>query len=138
MTEGRTREVLEGLAQPLRRRSITGWAVALLAVASLAFGAGAWGLRSDLFRPGAGVLLVWAGVVLAAPVLGALAWRERHRLAVAKLAELLETTGATRRGALSAVLDVPASGTSPDLAVAADAAAARLVPVAAANARAPR
>ncbi|MDH5315570.1 MAG: hypothetical protein OEW44_03760 [Gemmatimonadota bacterium] len=137
MTEGRTREVLEGLAQPLRRRSITGWAVALLAVASLAFGAGAWGLRSDLFRPGAGVLLVWAGVVLAAPVLGALAWRERHRLAVAKLAELLETTGATRRGALSAVLDVPASGTSPDLAVAADAAAARLVPVAAANALAP-
>jgi hypothetical protein len=137
VTAGRTREALEALAEPLRRRSLVLWLSGLLATSSLLFGAAAWGLRSNLFPSGTGILLTWVAVALAIALLGVLAWQERQRFSVAALAAFLESNGAARRGLLSALLDVPASGTSPDLIAAADTATARSVPVSAAGALAP-
>lgn len=124
MTPSRTRLALEGLAQPLRRRSLAGWLLGAGALASVVLAVVAWSLRTAVLVTPVGVLASWGVILVAVPALGMLALRERGRLAARALAERLEQEGTHRRGALTAFLEPQASGTSDALAVAADAAAA--------------
>src|SRR5689334_19714360 len=115
-----TGAALHQLARPLRGRRRAAWAATALGLAALLLGGAAWLARLGALATPLWVLGAWAAALAA--VLAFL-WRARRRdddLATGGVARHLEATGAWRRGALTALLDAPAPGTSTSLLAAAD------------------
>ncbi|HEX9164981.1 MAG TPA: DUF4175 family protein [Gemmatimonadales bacterium] len=117
----RTESALRAMVVPLRRAFLLGWSLRAALVVLAAFAAGAWALRLGLVRPGAAVIVTWlaAAVGLGAVVAGGR--RAVGALGPRAVALRLETAGAGRRGAVVALLEPPAQGTSAGLVMAADA-----------------
>ncbi|HEU4699472.1 MAG TPA: hypothetical protein VFS40_09850 [Gemmatimonadales bacterium] len=116
----RTGEALHRLARPLRGRSRAAWLATGLGLVALLLGGAAWLVRLGWLTTPLWVLGAWALALVAAL---ALAWHARRRdaaLAAAGLARALEASGAWRRGALTALLERAAPGTSAALLDAAD------------------
>lgn len=112
MTAPATYLALQRVARPLRVRATAGWTALAIGAGALLLGAASWVVRLGRLEAPYWVLLAWAGTVA---VLGAavwLAWRARVRLSAGGLAGRLEDLGAWRRGALTALLDHSAAGTS--------------------------
>jgi hypothetical protein len=100
-------------------------ALAVLGTTLVLVGAVSWMARIGGWRSPVWVLAAWVLALLVLAVGGVLAWRAFGALSTARLARRLETDGAWRAGALSALLQVQAEGTSGDLLNAADGAQAR-------------
>jgi hypothetical protein len=100
-------------------------ALAVLGPTLVLVGAVSWMARIGGWRSPVWVLAAWVLALLVLAVGGVLAWRAFGALSTARLARRLETDGAWRAGALSALLQVQAEGTSGDLLNAADGAQAR-------------
>ena len=127
MTGSRTASSLEQLAGPLRRLSALRWVLAFGAGAALILATAAWALRIGAGPSPQLVLGAWLATGL---VLGVVLWRavvEWRGYRARSLAARLEMLGVARRGAVVGLLDHTASGTSPELASAADAARADAV-----------
>jgi hypothetical protein len=95
-----------------------------LGAAALVLAACAWLVRLGVLTAPWWVLAAWA---VAIPALGVLLWRARRRdraFADDRVAHQLEATGTWRRGALTALLEPAAAGTSEPLHLAADRATA--------------
>lgn len=116
----RTRDALEQLARPLRRVSAVGVAFGALAATALVFALAAWSLRFGLVGPARAVPVTWAIALGAAAVVVQRAWRDRRRLTTRGVAGTLESRGTARSGALLALLDHAADGTSAGLVALAD------------------
>jgi hypothetical protein len=122
-----TRRALQRLSRPLRIRARAGWLALGLGSAALVLGAAAWLVRLGWISAPQWVLLAWTGVAVALAVVVVLAWSRVRALSGARVANRLEELGAWRRGALTALLERPARGTSDALLAEADAAQAREV-----------
>ncbi len=128
-----TELALEQAARPLRLRRHTAWIVAALGAAMLLLGVMAWLARLEVIRTLVWVPAAWIGTVL---LVLAASWgwhRALAGLATRSLAEWLERSGAWRLGALRALLERTQSGSSSELAQAADSESAAAV-----GARAPQ
>ncbi len=119
-----TARALERLARPLRLRQRLGWASAACGAAVLLLGAAAWLARLGVLNAPWWVLAAWAAALTAVAATAAIAWRHDTELRLPAVARALEDRGAWRRGALVALLDSPAAGTSDALLGLADAARA--------------
>ncbi|HTK40734.1 MAG TPA: hypothetical protein VL287_04020 [Gemmatimonadales bacterium] len=124
MTAVATEQALARLARPLRVRSRAGWAAAAIGVAALVLGSAAWLARWEILTAPWWVLAAW--VIAAGALVGVLvmAWRQEAWLAPRAFARSLEKLGGWRHGAISALLERPAPGTSEALFGLADAAGA--------------
>jgi hypothetical protein len=120
MTAIATRAALSRLSRPLRFRAGVSWAAIALGAAALLLGVMAWTVRLGVVATPWWVLVAWGLAIVVLVGSGAAAWRGLHALSVRRVARRLEDTGLTRRGALTALLDLPASGTSESLLVQAD------------------
>ena len=119
MTPSRTSGALQQAGRPLRRRIALIGTTGALAGLVVVLAVGGWSLRAGALRSPIWVFVAWAlGTGLAAAV-GVLAWIRYRRLSRAGLATKLEGSG-WRRGALRALLEPAASGTSDGLRHAAD------------------
>ena len=112
MTGPATSLALQRLAQPLRVRAVLGWVAITLGGGALLLGAAAWIVGLGWFDAPYWVLLAWAGVAVVCVVVAWLAWSVRTRLSAGGVAGGLEELGAWRHGALTALLDRSAAGTS--------------------------
>ncbi|HET7239767.1 MAG TPA: DUF4175 family protein, partial [Gemmatimonadales bacterium] len=120
MTAIATRTALTRLSRPLRLRAGMGWVAVALGSAGLLLGLMAWTVRLGVVATPWWVLVAW-GLALVVLVGSAVAaWRGLHALSVRRVARRLEDTGLTRQGALTALLDLPAPGTSESLFAQAD------------------
>ncbi|MGE3524464.1 MAG: DUF4175 family protein, partial [Gemmatimonadales bacterium] len=127
MTAPRTEAAVRTLVRPLRGLTLVARAVVALGVMALLLGALAWLARLGVFAGPYWVLLAWSAALVAL-IAGLTAWyREQGRLSPAWLARTLEETGQWRRGAVSALLEPAAAGTSASLFAATDASRAREV-----------
>src|SRR5262245_50821428 len=115
MTAVATRAALTRLSRPLRLRAGMGWTGVALGTAGLLLGLMAWTVRLGLVATPWWVFAAWVLALAALAASGAAAWRGLHALSVRRVARRLEDTGLTRQGALTALLDVPAPGTSESL-----------------------
>ena len=120
MTAVATRTELTRLSRPLRLRAGVGWVAVALGAAGLLLGAMAWTVRLGVIATPWWVFAAWAMATAALVGTGAAAWRGLHALSVRRVARRLEDTGLTRQGALTALLDAPAPGTSISLLLQAD------------------
>src|SRR3954469_7556496 len=120
MTAVATRTALTRLSRPLRLRAGAGWVAVALGTAGLLLGAMAWTVRLGVIATTWWVFAAWALAIASLVATGAAAWRGLHALSVRRVARRLEDTGLTRQGALTALLDVPAPGTSESLLLQAD------------------
>jgi hypothetical protein len=111
---------LQQVARPLRVRATAGWAALALGAAALLLGATAWVVRLGKLEAPYWVLLAWLGTLAVVAGAAWLGWRTRGRLSAGGVAGQLEELGAWRRGALTALLDDSAAGTSGDLLALAD------------------
>ncbi|HET7599300.1 MAG TPA: hypothetical protein VFK09_03365 [Gemmatimonadales bacterium] len=107
-----TASALERLARPLRRRARAGWLASAFGVAAILLGVAAWLARLELLTAPWWVLAAWAVAALGAAATAIAAWRRDRALAPRAFARRLEDAGGWRAGALSALLDPPAEGTS--------------------------
>jgi hypothetical protein len=89
-----------------------GWTALAIGAGALLLGAAAWVVRLGRLEAPYWVLLAWAGTAALVGVAVWLAWRARVGLSAGGLAGRLEDLGAWRRGALTALLDHSAAGTS--------------------------
>jgi hypothetical protein len=121
----RTASALAGLAAPLRARVVGAGALAVLGTTLVLVGAVSWMARIGGWRSPIWVLAAWMLALLILAAGGVLAGRALGALSTARLARRLEAEGAWRAGALSALLESQADGTSGDLLDAADGAQAR-------------
>jgi hypothetical protein len=112
MSTGATTRALERLARPLRLRERAGWVAAALGASALLLGAAAWLARLQVLDAPWWVLAAWAAALAAAAAVAALGWRHDTTLRLPAIARALEDGGAWRRGALVALLESPAAGTS--------------------------
>jgi len=116
----RVQQVVGELAAPLRSRAALAVGLASVGGASAVLAAGAWAARLGLVVSPAWAPLAWIGVGLTG-VAGVLAWRRQSgRWRPQRFAEELETRGAARRGALTALFESSVAGTSAALREAAD------------------
>jgi hypothetical protein len=120
MTSVATVQALERLARPLRAQSRAGWAAGAAGLAALVLGGAAWLARLSVLTVPWWVLAAWALALLAVGAVLALAWRREAGLALIAVARRLEEAGGWRHGAISALLDAPAPGTSEALFALAD------------------
>ena len=120
MTAAATHDALQRLARPLRVRAVLGWAAVALGGAGLVLGVAAWLQALGFVDVPYWVLVAWGCVAVVCGVAGWFAWRARAGLSEGGVAGQLEELGAWRRGALTALLDTSASGTSPALFALAD------------------
>jgi hypothetical protein len=120
VTERATELALRRLARPLRARAAAGWTALAVGGGALLLGAAAWGVRLGWVEAPYWVLAAWCAVL--ALLAGAvwMAWRGRGRVSTGGVAGRLEELGAWRRGALTALLDRSAAGTSQSLLALAD------------------
>lgn len=117
---GATRHSLRRVARPLALGSRAGWAGLAVGMALLLLGAGAWAARLNWFSAPYWIFIAWA---VALATLGGFVWAARRtdgRYTPAGLARWLEDRAQWRRGALTSLLDAPATGTSDSLLAAAD------------------
>jgi hypothetical protein len=112
MTTPATYLALQRVARPLRARATAGWTALAVGAACLVLGVVAWIVRLSGLEAPYWVLLAWAGSIAVLGVAGWLAWRSRAGLSAGGVAGRLEDIGAWRRGALTALLDESAHGTS--------------------------
>ncbi|HET8623250.1 MAG TPA: hypothetical protein VFM14_06785, partial [Gemmatimonadales bacterium] len=112
MTGQATARALESLARPLRLWQRAGWAAALTGTMILSLGAWAWIVRLRVLDAPWWVLAAWAVAIAAAAAILVAAWRQEPKLRLPAVARALEDGGTWRRGALVALLEVPAAGTS--------------------------
>ena len=124
MSDAATARALHRLSRPLRHRAGAGWLGLGVGAAALLLGLGAWAVELGWIAGPGWVLLAWAGSIATALVVAWLAWDALRGLTHARLAHRLEELGAWRQGALTALLDQPAPGTSASLLAQADAAQA--------------
>jgi len=124
MTAVATERVLARLARPLRLRSRAAWAAAAVGTAALVLGSAAWLARWEILTAPWWVLAAWVVAAVALAVVAVIAWRQETSLSVRAFARCLERDGGWRHGAISALLDRPAPGTSEALFEMADAAGA--------------
>ena len=124
MTAVATGQALERLARPLRAESRAGWAAGAIGLAALVLGSAAWLARFRVLTAPWWVLAAWALALVGLVLVLAAAWRREATLAPRVFARRLEQGGGWRHGALSALLDPPAAGTSEALFGLADAAGA--------------
>jgi hypothetical protein len=122
-----TREALERLIAPLAALSRAGWAALALGGMGVLLGAAAWAARLRWVDAPYWVLAAWALAFLAAGLVGWAAWRGERMLAIRRVAGGLESAGFWRSGALTSLLDAPASGGSASLLESADRAQADAV-----------
>jgi hypothetical protein len=127
VTSPATRVALQRLARPLRARSGFGWATLALGSGALLLGLAAWLVRLGWLDAPYWVLLAWGAALAALAATAWLAWRALTRLSAGGVAGQLEELGQWRRGALTALLDRAAAGTSGDLLELADRAQAEEV-----------
>jgi hypothetical protein len=119
-----TGEALERLARPLRVRSRAGWAAGAIGLAALVLGGAAWLARWQFLTAPWWVLGAWTFALGGLVIVVTVALRREAGLAPRVFARRLEEGGGWRHGALSALLESPAAGTSEALFGLADAAAA--------------
>jgi hypothetical protein len=112
MTAPATHQALQRLGRPLRGRSRVAWAALALGTVGILLGTAAWIVRLGWLTVPYWVLGAWALAMAGFAAVGYLAWVAHRRLSTARLARALEELGAWRRGALTALLDASASGTS--------------------------
>lgn len=112
MTGAATARALEHLARPLRFRHRAGWAAGAFGAAALLLGLGAWLARLHVLEAPWWVLAAWAAALMAIAAAAGLAWRHDFALRLPAMARALEEGGSWRRGALVALLETPAAGTS--------------------------
>ena len=115
MTAPATQGALQRLAGPLRARSGAGWAALALGTVAVLLGAWAWSVQLGWLSAPYWVLLAWLMAMLGLGGIAFLAWTAQTRLSTARVARRLEELGAWRRGTLTSLLDVAASGTSGEL-----------------------
>ena len=120
MTAVATRAALARLSRPLRLRAGAGWVAVALGSAGLLLGIAAWAVRLGVVDTPWWVLTAWALTVAALIGSAVAAWRGLRALSVGRVARRLEDIGLRRHGALTALLDLPAPGTSESLFVQAD------------------
>ena len=120
MTAPATQLALRRLARPLRARATAGWAALALGGGALLLGAAAWLVRLGRLEAPYWVLLAWGGTLALLVAAAVLAWRRCARLSAGGVADRLEELGAWRHGALTALLDRSAAGTSSALLALAD------------------
>ncbi|HEV2291973.1 MAG TPA: hypothetical protein VGR60_09060, partial [Gemmatimonadales bacterium] len=107
-----TETALAELAAPARRRALAGAALATVGGVTSVFAVAAWALRLHVAGGPGWVLASWAAAASAILAAGCSVPLIVRRTTGARLAARLESTGAWRRGALTAFLGVPALGTS--------------------------
>lgn len=112
MTAIATAQALERLARPLRAQSRAGWAAGAVGLAALVLGTAAWLARLSVLTAPWWVLAAWALALLALAAVVAAAFRRDAGLGLQAIAKRLEEAGGWRQGAISALLDPPAHGTS--------------------------
>ena len=112
MTAPATYMALQRVARPLRARATAGWTALALGAAALMLAAATWVVRLSRLEAPYWVLVAWGGAIAILDVVAWLAWRARARLSASGLARRLEELGAWRHGALTALLDRSAAGTS--------------------------
>ena len=115
MTAIATRSALQRLAGPLQTRAGMAWVALGLGACALLLGSAAWLVRLGWLHAPYWVLVAWGLALCALIAIGILAWIGRSALSVGRMARRLEEMGAWRRGALTALLDAAASGTSGSL-----------------------
>jgi hypothetical protein len=103
---------LQRVAGPLRARATVGWTALAIGTGAFLLGAATWVVRLGRLEAPYWVLLAWGGTVAVLGAAAWLTWRARVRLSAGGLAGRLEDLGAWRRGALTALLDHSAAGTS--------------------------
>jgi hypothetical protein len=119
-----THRSLADLSRPIRRGSRAGWAALAIGGALLLLGVGAWLVRVGVVSAPWWVFVAWGMAIVTLVAILVAARRSDPHFSTAGVASWLEEGGAWRRGALTAFLDSPAPGTSPELLGAADAARA--------------
>lgn len=125
MTERRpTADALRRLAAPLRGWNSVAGAGLVLGSVALVVGAAAWLARLNPPSSAGWVLATWVIAAVIGALLARLAWRAGRRLLPGAVALGLESSGQWRSGALTALLEPAANGTSPALLLAADRAGA--------------
>jgi hypothetical protein len=117
----RTEAALRTMTIPLRRAALLGWLLGTAAVTLAAFAAGAWALRLGMVQPGWAVVTTWLAALILGGVVIVRGRRAVNAVNLRAVATQLETAGAGRRGAVTALLEAPAEGTSAGLIAAADA-----------------
>jgi hypothetical protein len=124
MTAVATGQALERLARPLRAESRAGWAAGAVGLAALVLGSSAWLARFGVLIAPWWVLAAWVFALTGLALVLVAAWRRETALALRTFARRVEQEGGWRHGALSALLDPPAPGTSEALLQLADSAGA--------------
>jgi hypothetical protein len=116
-----TARALHRLSRPLRLRAGAGWLALGFGVAALLLGGGAWAVRLEWITAPGWVLFAWGAAIGAVAVVAWQAVTALRALSHVRLARRLEELGAWRQGALTALLDRAAIGTSEALLARADA-----------------
>ncbi len=107
-----TMRALERLARPIRIRTRAGWTATALGLGAICLGGAAWLARLGAITAPWWVLAAWTGALAALAVVVVVARRRDLALALPSFARGLESAGGWRLGAISALLDPPAAGTS--------------------------
>jgi hypothetical protein len=115
MTAIATRSALQRLAGPLQARAGMAWVAFGVGACALLLGSAAWLVRLGWLHAPYWVLVAWGLALSALIAVSILAWIARSALSVGRMALRLEELGAWRRGALTALLDAAAPGTSGSL-----------------------
>jgi hypothetical protein len=112
MTAPATARALERLARPVRATARIGWLATGLGCAALVLGVAAWLARLGLVTAPWWVLVAWGCAAAGVAAVLVAGWRGDGSLGLRAFARRLEELGGWRSGALSALLDPPADGTS--------------------------
>ncbi|MGN6391050.1 MAG: hypothetical protein ACTHM9_02225 [Gemmatimonadales bacterium] len=115
MSAPATYHALQRVARPLRLRATAAWVAIAVGAGALLLAAATWAVHLSGLEAPYWVLLAWAGAVLILAVGAWLGARSQGRLTARGVADGLEELGAWRRGALTALLDRSAQGTSGSL-----------------------
>ena len=116
-----THRSLADLTRPMQRGSRAGWGALAIGGALLLLGLAAWVVRVGLFSAPWWVFVAWGAAIAAVAATLVLARRMDGKYSIRGVAHWLEERNAWRQGALTALLDAPALGTSSSLLTAADA-----------------
>jgi hypothetical protein len=115
MSDGPLHDTLAAEGRPIRRAAIAAGALPILAMVLLAFATVAWFARWERGSLPTLVLGAWAALLLGGGLAARRARQAGRAWAADGVARRLETTGAARRGALTALLESAVAGTSPVL-----------------------
>ncbi|MFN2327113.1 MAG: hypothetical protein ABR551_14710, partial [Gemmatimonadales bacterium] len=125
MTPPGLASALQGVATPLRRRTVVAGGLAVVAAGIGVLALGAWLARLRVVESPAWVIVTWLVAAMTIAWVVVVARRRLAALEPAPLAATLEATGRFREGSLRLLLLPAAGGTSPSLRAAADGMLAR-------------